>query len=86
DELTGGEICHLVMRLSPGLPESGRYMPPRLRPHRALPARQRPEKATRLNMPASSVLWPCLSYTNILTRPLVIELFPHRLISIKNTT
>ncbi|EYU13926.1 Pre-toxin [Photorhabdus aegyptia] len=28
----------------------------------------------------------CLSYTNILTRPRVIELFPHRLISIKNTT
>ncbi|RAW87498.1 hypothetical protein [Photorhabdus laumondii] len=28
----------------------------------------------------------CLSYTNILTRPLVIELLPHRLIPIKNTT
>uniref|UniRef100_UPI0036DB685B hypothetical protein n=1 Tax=Photorhabdus sp. RM96S TaxID=3342822 RepID=UPI0036DB685B len=28
----------------------------------------------------------CLSYTNILTCPLVIELFPHRLISITNTT
>ncbi|RAX05215.1 hypothetical protein CKY02_23075, partial [Photorhabdus bodei] len=41
---------------------------------------------TRYRQHAPALTGPCLSYTNILTRPLVIELLPHRLIPIKNTT
>ncbi|WP_238591655.1 MULTISPECIES: PAAR domain-containing protein [Photorhabdus] len=47
------------------------------------------ETVTRYDYDAAqrlTALHTCLSYTNILTCPLVIELFPHRLISITNTT